>query len=241
MTGPGFLRAVGLIALLPPSLTPALAQDALPNLNGYVTLASDYREHGLSQLASGTSLQLGIDYRHDTGFFVGGFTTNVDYTAEASFTTPRDYLFNYYLGYARRKRDWTFNVSVARYLYPGISFSYDYTQLAFGVSYKSRISYSASYVNELLGLPYRGWYQELGITHPLRWGLELGAALGELSADEIADGGYTYWNVGLSKAIRSIGLDLRFHEAGLGHPSLLGDPGGSQWVFSITYGLTSKD
>jgi len=219
----------------------ALAQDAIPNLNGYITVANDYRTHGLSQLASGASLQLSIDYQHDKGFFVGAFATNVEFAWDARFAKPREYLLNYYLGYSRRKRDWTFNVSFARYLYPNISFNYDYSALAAGVSYKGRVSYGVSYIDELLGLPYSGWYQELSVAQPLKWGLELGATLGRLDAEEIAGGGYSYWNLGLSRVVGNVGLDLRFHEAGLDRASALGDPDGNRWVFSVTYGLSGKD
>jgi uncharacterized protein (TIGR02001 family) len=241
MTGSKRLQVVAGIVLLASGSSPAAGQDAIPNLNAYATMANDYWSHGLSQLASGASLQLSIDYQHDTGFFVGGFATNVEYATEANWEKPREYLLNYYVGYTRKKRDWAFNVSFARYLYPNLSFSYDYDELAFGVSFKNRVTYSATYVEELLGLPYSGWYQELGLTHPLKWGLELGATLGDLSADEIAGGGYTYWNVGLSKAIGHVGLDLRFHEASLDRISALGDPDGDRWVLSVTYGLTKKN
>lgn len=235
------VRVLGAALLLAATCPAAFAQGGIPKLNGYVTLANDYRDRGLSQLASGVSLQLGLDYQHDTGFFVGGFAANVDYAVEAGRKRPRESLFDYYVGYAHRERRWSYEISVARYLYPDISFSYDYTMLAFGVSFKNRISYTASFVDELLGLPYRGRYQELAVTQPLDWGLELGFTLGDLTADEIARGGYTYWNVGLSRAIGKIGLDLRYHEAGLEGASLLGDPDGSRWVLSVTYGPSARD
>ena len=48
---------------------------------------------------------------------------------------------------------------------------------------------------------------------------------------------YTYGNVGVSKVMRRLALDLRYFEASGEWASVLGDPKGDAWVLSVSYGV----
>ncbi|HEY7671761.1 MAG TPA: TorF family putative porin [Gammaproteobacteria bacterium] len=214
------------------------AQDRAPGLTAYVTVANDYRQRGLSQLDSGVSWQIGVDYEHMSGFFIGGFAANVGYAVEETWPEQRDYVVDYYAGYGWGRRDWRFNVALGRYAYPDVSFDYDYNELTFSTTFKKRFSYTAGYTDRLYDRPYSAWYHELGFAQPLRFDLELSAALGQFSADIPGyEVDYTHWNVGLSKVIRHVALDLRFFAATEDAASILGDPASDAWVFSVSYGF----
>jgi uncharacterized protein (TIGR02001 family) len=212
-----------------------LAQGRSPNLEGYVTLANDYRSLGLSQLDSGASWQVGIDYEHASGFFVGAFAANVEYAVEATRPEQRGYVVDYYAGYAWGARGWRFNVALGRYVYPDISFDYDYSELTFSTTFRNRFSYTTGYTNRLYSRPYSAWHHEVVLAQPLRWDIEVSAAIGYFTHDVPTYENYTYWNVGLSKVLRHVGLDLRFYEATLEEASFLGDPKGESWVLSASY------
>jgi uncharacterized protein (TIGR02001 family) len=214
----------------------ALAQGRSPSVQGYVTLANDYRHRGLSQLASGASLQIGADYEHASGFFAGGQAANVEYAVEAGRAQTRDSVVDVYAGFSWGQPKWAFNVALGRYVYPDVDYR-DYTELTFGVTFLSRLSYMAGYVDRMYSRPYSAWNHELAVAQPLPWDLELSIALGRFESDPIPDGGYTHWNVGVSKVLRRVGLDLRFYDATLETVSFFGDPGGDQWVLSVSYGF----
>jgi len=218
----------------------ARAQGRLPNLDAYLTIANDYRARGLSQVASGASWQLGADYEHASGFFVGGLLANVDYAIEARREQPREHVVDVYAGYAWGRSSWRFNVALGRYVYPDIDVDYDYTEASFGASYMNRFFYSASYADTLFSLPFSAWHQELGVAQPLRWNFEISAAVGRFASDAVAEGGYTHWNVGVSKVLRRVGLDLRFHESSLAGYSHVGNPGAERWVLSVSYGFPRR-
>jgi uncharacterized protein (TIGR02001 family) len=232
-------RSLVTLALCALAAPPALAQGRSPSVQGYATLANDYRHRGLSQLASGASLQVGADYEHASGFFAGGYAANVEYAVEAGRSETRDSVVDVYAGFSWGQRKWAFNVALGRYVYPNVDYG-DYTELTFGVTFSSRLSYMAGYVDRMYSRPYSAWNHEVVVAQPLPRDFELSIALGQFESDPIPDGGYTHWNVGVSKVLRRVGLDLRFYEATLERASFFGDPGGDQWVLSVSYGFPSQ-
>jgi uncharacterized protein (TIGR02001 family) len=211
--------------------------------NVYLTLSNDYLSRGLSQLESGVSWQIGADYEHPSGLFAGGLVANVEYKSEGWLEKPREYVVDYYTGYAWGRRGWKLNVALGGYLYPEGEVDSDYSELRFGAAFMDRVFYSASYTNHLYSLPFSAWHHEVGMVQPLRWNLEFSAAVGRFSVNDVPAGpGYTHWNAGFSKVLRRVGVDLRFHEsdAEYAYVSDFGTPEGSRWVLSISYGFPTR-
>jgi uncharacterized protein (TIGR02001 family) len=167
------------------SATASFAQNVAPNLNGYVTLASAYWKRGLAQ-NDGASARLGVDFEHHTGFYVGAWAENVDFAYEYSQEQPRDLEADIYAGYRRRREQWSWNVGLGQYLYPGTAIDYDYRELSATVGFRDRVFYSASYSDSYYAGPHAGLNQQVSIAFPLRGDFEVGAALGKF---EIAKGG----------------------------------------------------
>ncbi|HUQ50893.1 MAG TPA: hypothetical protein VM692_01650, partial [Gammaproteobacteria bacterium] len=94
----------------------AAAQDPVSELNGYLTLSSGYWRHGLAQ-SDGASLQLGVDYQHYTGFFAYARAMNVDYPQNYE-GQRRDVEGSAYVGFHRRREQWSWTVSLGKYFYP---------------------------------------------------------------------------------------------------------------------------
>jgi uncharacterized protein (TIGR02001 family) len=212
----------------------ATAQDS-PSLNGYVTLANGYWSRGLSQ-NDGLSVQLGVDYQEKHGWFVGAWAANVDYEAEKYWDEPRKIESEVYGGYHRRNEDWSWTLMLGRYFYPDTSISYDWSELSATVGYRDRIYYTAAYTDRYYGIWRTSLSQELSFAVPLRGNFEIGGTLGHVNIEN-APIDYTHWNLGVSKVVRHVVIDLRYYESGYDYVGFLGDPYGPQYVLSVSYAL----
>ena len=211
----------------------ASAQDG-PSLNGYVTLANGYWNRGLSQ-NDGLSLQLGVDYQQSAGWFVGGWAANVDYASDKNWAEPREVESEVYGGWHRRNEDWSWTLMLGRYFYPDTSLSYDWNEFSATVGFRDRVYYTASYTDHYYGILRSALNQELTFALPLRGDFEIGGTLGHFDiANQRAD--YTHWNVGVSKVIRHVVIDLRYYDSTYEYADWLGNPS-SQYVLSVSYVL----
>jgi uncharacterized protein (TIGR02001 family) len=216
----------------------AAAQQAGPNLNGYATLATAYWKRGFSQ-NNGTSAQLGIDFEHHTGFYVGAWAANIDFEREYSADEPRRFEADIYAGYHKRHEQWSWNVGLGHYLYPGTAINYDYNELSATFGFRDRLFYTAAYSDSYYGGPRSSLNQEVSLAYPLRGNVEIGGAVGKFRID----GGVldvTYWNVGVSKLVRRLAIDLRYYDSNYQWLSYWGDPNRNHFVLSVSYALGGR-
>jgi uncharacterized protein (TIGR02001 family) len=217
------------------------AQQSEPDLRVSFLIGSDYKHNGLSLTNSDPTLRLVTDYEHPSGFFAGGFLTNVDFAAEEYFRKPREIEANLYAGYAWRGRNWATNVSVARYLYPDLIISYDYTQFAANFSFKDTYFFGVTRSTDYLSI-YRDSYQYRGgIVLPTALNLEVGINAGRSSSSGILDIEYSFWDVGVSRALGQYALDLRYHGNDYDGTSLIGESGSDRWVFSVAIAIVPRE
>jgi uncharacterized protein (TIGR02001 family) len=216
----------------------AVAQSVSPGLNGYLTLGNGYWAHGLSQ-TDGFSVQAGIDYQLQGGWFAGAWAANVDYVAEVWNAQPRDLAVDLYGGYHRRSADWSWTVTLGRYLYPDTGSMYDYSELSGTVGFHDRVFYTASYSDDFYGRARSALNQELSLALPLRGDIEVGAALGRFALSGTA-AEYSHWNVGVSKLVRRVVVDLRYYDSGHDTVGWLGDPDANHYVLSVSYALRPR-
>lgn len=210
----------------------ARAQDPVADLNGYVTLSSGYWKHGLAQ-SDGASLQLGIDYQHHTGFFAYARAMNVDYPQNYDGQT-RDVEGSAYVGYHDRRGPWSWTASVGRYFYPDAD-GYDYDELSASVGFRDRVFYTASYNDEYYARGESALNQEVWVAFPLPGDFEVGGAVGYFDVSGGPE--ITHWQVGVSKLVGSLALDLRYYDGNYQWRNYLGDPTASHYVFSVSYAL----
>lgn len=225
---PSWLAAV--VALL--STGAARAQDPVSDLSGYLTLGSGYWKHGLSQV-DGASLQLGLDYQHYTGFFAYARAMNVDYPQNLP-GYSRDIEASAYVGYHDRGDRWSWTMSVGRYVYPDTD-GYDYDEWSASVGFRDRVFYTASYNPEYYVRESSALNQEVSVAFPLPGNFEVGGAVGYFDVD----GGpqITHWNVGASKLVGRMAIDLRYYDGNYSWRNYLGDPEAQNYVLSVSYAL----
>lgn len=218
---------------------PALAsgQDPVSSFSGYVTAGSGYWKHGLAQ-TEGPSLQLGVDYQHHTGLFAYARAMNVEYPEDYP-GQARDVEASAYVGYhGRRRESWSWTASYGRYVYPDAA-AYDYDELSVSVGFRDRVFYTASYNDDYYVRSWSALNQEVAVVFPLRGDVEIGGAVGYFdvggAGPEIA-----HWNVGASKLIGGIALDLRYYDGNYEWRNYLGDPDANHYVLSVSYALRGK-
>jgi uncharacterized protein (TIGR02001 family) len=214
----------------------ACAQAPFSDLSGYVTLSSGYWKHGLAQIDGG-SLQLGIDYQHRTGFFAYARAMNVDYPRQNYSQQARDVETSAYVGYHDRRERWSWTVSQGRYFYPGTD-GYDYDETSASVGFRDRVFYTASYNDEYYIRGASALNQEVSVAFPLSADVEVGGAIGYF--DVSAGPKITHWQVGVSKLVGRVALDLRYYDGNYPLRNYLGDPDADHYVFSASYALRAK-
>ena len=217
--------------------SPTWGQAVGEGFSAYATLSSDYPHRGLSQTDESGALQLGVDYQHGSGVFFGAWISNVDFRTEILRDEPRETELDYYVGYSWLRPNWSVAATLARYSYPGTSVSYDYTEVSGRIDFRQRFSYTLAYTDGILSHENSALSHELGIEWPLPWGMSLGGSVGRLDSDELRGGDYDHWNIGISKPVRSFGVDVRFYDTDYDAVSALGIPLDDTWVVSISYQL----
>ncbi|HSC16702.1 MAG TPA: TorF family putative porin [Gammaproteobacteria bacterium] len=213
----------------------ARAQDPESELGGYVTLSSGYWRHGLSQ-SDGASLQLGVDYQHHTGFFAYARAMNVEYPQNLP-GQARDVEVSSYVGYHDRGDRWSWTVSVGRYVYPDAA-DYNYDEWSASVGFRDRVFYTASYNDEYYARGSSALNQEVALAFPLPGNFEVGGAVGYF--DIAAGAKITHWNVGASKLLGRMAIDLRYYDGDYYYRNYLGDPRAQNYVLSVTSALKWK-
>ena len=120
----------------------------LAELDVSATAISDYVFNGISQTDSAAAAQIGINYSHVSGVFLGAWGSNVDFKDDAKLE------IDYYMGYADQvNTDFSYDISFNYYTYTGYSSSdnVDFGDIKlnlyvhdFGVQYSLANDYFAS-------------------------------------------------------------------------------------------------
>jgi uncharacterized protein (TIGR02001 family) len=196
-TGAGFTTAGFLFAAATLGSTAAVPGVASAQaLTANVSLVSDYRFRGVSQSFRRPAVQGGVDWAHDSGFYVGTWASTVD---DDFLTDTHGVEWDIYGGYKfPLGAGWTGDVGLLQYLYPGESL-WNTTELYVGASWQwLSIKYSHSIGDDTFGFAdSRGsGYIDLTATYPLREGLNLIAHLGHQRFHNYSDASYTDYKLG---------------------------------------------
>lgn len=232
---------------------------AMAEISGNVSLVSDYAFRGVSQTDEQMAIQGGLDYAHESGFYVGTWASNVDSTFFGGARDPQIEL-DLYAGYAGELANGIgFDVGVLRYEYPSSSWgpgsdpdNADTTELYVSGS-MAGFSVSFNYTDELafLGTKESGYYLAAGYEMDLPQDFGLALHVGYSDGDAFDNGtnaaladAVLDWSIGISKSIAGVDLGLTYVDsdgddvyfAGT-TTKAFGDLADSRVVFSVSKSL----
>src|SRR6476619_843017 len=140
LAAPGFAAAQ--------TAAPAAAPAPAPSpVTGNMTIASDYRFHGISQTYLGPAIQGGIDYAHASGFYIGNWNSNV---ASQVYSGGSGIEMDFYGGYKKAFGDFGLDLGFIYYYYHNAEFmskKFDNQEVYIGGSWKwlsAKLNYALS-------------------------------------------------------------------------------------------------
>jgi uncharacterized protein (TIGR02001 family) len=199
------LAALGLLAT-------AAAQ---ADVSGSATIVSDYDFRGMPQTNNDPTLQLSIDYAHDSGWYIGTWGSGVDF-GPGKPTTEVDV----YTGYANSIGDFGYDFGINYYAYPGAS-DLNFAEIYATLSYKI-VSAGVYYSNDFGGTDESGIYVYGDVSIPagpisidLHAGYSDGDGVGltnffDEDAGLAVEDSYTDYSIGLSYSANNFTLGLKW-------------------------------
>ncbi len=207
---------------------------AAAEFSGVATLTSEYIYRGLEMSDGDPALQLGLDFEHDTGLFIGAWASMIDIRSAMG---SRDTELDYYAGFHyTAKSPLSASVTVLRYTYPGQtgSHSYDYNEVLIGATWRERYSIEFGYSSNLYGLERIARHWELRSEWPVANAWVIGASLGGNDMSDAGISRYLHWDVGASARFSRLTVDLRWYDNEKLDGFAAASSAGSQIVLSLS-------
>lgn len=216
------ILAAAILAATPLFGTKLALADELP-ISANISIVSDYAFRGISQTDQRPALQGGLDWEHDSGFYLGFWASNVSWLNDLG-AKKNSMETNFYGGYATEIGPFGVDVGLLQYYYPG---SYGGTYKAdgnkkphtlegyVGVSWEFlSFKYSHSFTN-LFGIAKskNSQYYDLSASYEIMEGLTLDAHYG-YSNIKNADN-YKDWKLGVTKSYGGFDFGLHYVDTNL--------------------------
>lgn len=218
---------------------PAFAEGDLPGeISTTIGFASDYSFRGISQTDEGPAVQGSIDWSHDSGFYLGVWGSNVEFT-DASIET------DIYGGYSGDINGFTYDLGGIFYWYPGSDsdLDYNYVEAAAALGYDfgpAAVSTSLNYSPDYFASSGDSFYWAGNVDVPLTFlpfETTLNGSVGHQWIEDNAAFGtpdYTDWGIGLSSNVYGFDVGVRYVDTDLDEPSECADNCGQKVIVSIS-------
>ncbi len=119
-------------------------------INANIGATSEYMREGISQTRGKPTLQTGINWQHNSGFYAGGWASGIDHRNDNDLNLEADYFAGFYIPV---NKDIAFDLSVTRFSFYGDSDALyqDYNALSASLLVNDRWSLSWQGSNDYLG------------------------------------------------------------------------------------------
>jgi uncharacterized protein (TIGR02001 family) len=228
------IKKLGRLAIAASLAMPVLAVplSAQAELSGNIEVVSKYILRGIFEENSGAALQGGIDWAHESGFYLGWWGSSLSYTYEKPGQDPyttAGFENDFYGGFAGEFGDFSYDIGLIQYYYLNVDDS-DLTELLLGIGY-GPVSATVQY------LLTDGWWGNAGDAYwtlnyeaEVPYGFIFGATLGYYTYDDD--------DAGNSKADFTTVKSSNFRHLNLSLSHPIGDTGAD---VSATYIFAGKD
>ena len=190
---------------------PALADEASASKwVGSAGVVSDYLFRGISQTNRKPAVQAGVEFDHASGWYVGGWGSNASWLSDASTSAApvsSSVELDLYGGYRGSfGSDWSYDVGVYRYQYPGsypAGFVLPNTTEAYAALAWKSVSLKYSYaLTNLFGFTdsKHSGYVDLSYNVEFSPGWTLNTHVGHQHVKNVPGASYSDWKVGVTKA-----------------------------------------
>lgn len=210
----------------------AMAED-LP-ISANISIVSDYAFRGVSQTEQRPALQGGLDWSHDSGFYLGFWASNVSWLNDLDLGTDNSLETNFYGGYSTSVGPIGIDVGLLQYYYPG-----DYggaykasgaekphtLEGYVGVSWEwLSFKYSHSFTN-LFGVAdsKKSKYYDLSASYEIMDGLTLDAHYGYSHIKGPNGDRYKDWKLGVTKSYGGFDFGLHYTDTDIKGSNLADD------------------
>lgn len=202
------------------------------DLSGSATITSDYVFRGVSQTDEKPALQLGGKLAFDSGFYLAGWASNVDYGDAVGSDAEVDYV----LGWGGNLgKDWALDVNLTRYTYPGTrdGLDIDYNELNATLTWINRWFATVGYTDDVFASGEPGTYVQLGGKFPINDAWRVEAAVGHYDLESALGDSYEHATVSAIYAWKKAEFRLSGH-ATHGAEDLFGEVGASRVELAAT-------
>ncbi|MBF0627436.1 MAG: hypothetical protein HQL91_04365 [Magnetococcales bacterium] len=225
------------------SASPALAGTKVGDLeiNGNMTLASDYVWRGVSQSARGPAVQGGITVNHASGLYVGVWGSSIDFENVSTASLEMDLFAGFTYEFPVGLK---LDAGILHYDYPGAdhALELDFEEYYLGASYKYQalgMSGKYSYSPDYTGSPNSksAYYLEGALTYDLPEGFVAAAHYGHTGGDfynALKPDNYNDYSVGVSKEVLGFVVDLSFYGTDSDGRTLFPRNADDRVVFKVT-------
>ncbi|MBX2834471.1 MAG: TorF family putative porin [Micavibrio sp.] len=232
------VAALALGGVLSPSIANAAAQDYGLEYSANVGFYSEYSFRGIAQSDEHPAIQGGFDVSHDSGLYAGIWGSNVDFNdgSEANLET------DIYAGYSGSVNNFSYDLGVIYYAYPGAnrSLNYDFVEFSAAAGYDFDVfstSVAFNYSPEYFGDSGNALYSAFAVDVPLPSDFTLSAHVGHQSIQDNTAFGvpdYTDWSVGLGYNLGGFDLSLAYIDTDLDEPGECADGCDGRVIFGIS-------
>ncbi len=190
------------------------SEESESNLSFNLSLVSDYVFRGVTQNDFAPALQGGLDYKFgDSGFYVGGWGSNVDFGT----VLGTDVEVDLYVGYGTNfSDDWSGDVKLLRYNYLGNNTGVDlnYNELISSISYKEMLTFTLGYTNNYFAVSSeKQVYFGVAGSWEVGNGVNLTAGLAHTNFDSFTD--YTDWTLGVNRDFGPVNIGLNYYDTNI--------------------------
>jgi len=201
-----------------------------------LALTSDYVFRGITQTDYEPALQAGLTYSWDSGWYVGAWTSNVDFADDDGPSIE----FDTYVGWSHDFSDTVnLDLSLVHYAYFGEHDVYgniDYAEAIGKLTWNEMLSFTLAYAPDYSNADFSSLYASIGGEWELGNEFSLNAGIGHTNFSDDVEG-YTDWNVGISRPFGPVTLALNYYDTDIDFEDGA-DPhrASDQFVFTISLG-----
>jgi len=174
-----------------------------------VTIVNDYDFRGVTQTDNGPAIQAGLDWAHDSGWYVGTWGSSVDFGPDSRTHAE----LNLYTGFAGKSAaglGW--DAGVLQYIYPDesdLNFLELYGKLSYGL-FGTALHYSNDYAGTDESAFYATGSMSIPLVAPLTLDLHIGYSDGDGILVAFGEDSYMDYSVGFTYSASNFDVGMKW-------------------------------